>query len=319
MSFSLRDPVSETNALPVEIISGGAGGGAVTVADGANVAEGAKADAAYAGSGSASLIAINKGVYNLLAAPLPAAVTTAAPTYTTGTTNNLSLTTTGDLRVQATGNIASGVADSGNPVKVGGLAQTTAPTAVTSGQRQNLWLGLNGQTFVTLATSGGLVITAPSDGSDGQTAGNSGPLSTSRGTLFNGTSWDRQRGDVNGAVTQPHAMSGSRWSYAAATGGIVSSTTAVTVSAAQGVGVRNYLAMLQIDWDSLTTATEVAIRDDAGGTVLWRGKLPSGSAGQRTIAFAVPLRGTANKLMEAVVLTSTAGGVFFNVQGFTGV
>src|ERR1700757_4790772 len=34
--------------------------------DGWNVTEGTKADAAYAGSGSASLVAINKGIYNEL-------------------------------------------------------------------------------------------------------------------------------------------------------------------------------------------------------------------------------------------------------------
>jgi len=52
--------------------SGGGSGGAVTIADGADVALGAKADAAYAGSGAATLIAIQKGAYSALASLLTA-------------------------------------------------------------------------------------------------------------------------------------------------------------------------------------------------------------------------------------------------------
>lgn len=40
--------------------------------------------------------------------------------------------------VQASGDVAAGVADSGNPVKMGGVAMTTNPTAVTDGQRANI-------------------------------------------------------------------------------------------------------------------------------------------------------------------------------------
>lgn len=43
---------------------GGVGGGAVTVADGADVTQGALADAAYTGSGNASTIAVLKGIYS---------------------------------------------------------------------------------------------------------------------------------------------------------------------------------------------------------------------------------------------------------------
>lgn len=51
---------------------GGGGGGAVTVANGADVAQGNTADAAYAGSGSATVVATLKGVYAELAAALTA-------------------------------------------------------------------------------------------------------------------------------------------------------------------------------------------------------------------------------------------------------
>ena len=69
----------------------------ITVADGSDTTLGAKADAAWS-SGSGSLIAISKGIYGALVAPLPGAVSTAAPSYTSGTTNSISLTTGGALR-----------------------------------------------------------------------------------------------------------------------------------------------------------------------------------------------------------------------------
>ena len=46
--------------------------GGITVADGSDVAQGAKSDTAYAGSGSASIIAALKGLYNAMTAATPA-------------------------------------------------------------------------------------------------------------------------------------------------------------------------------------------------------------------------------------------------------
>jgi hypothetical protein len=53
------------------------------------------------------------------------------------------------------GNVAHGAADSGNPVKIGGFGQATAPTAVDSLDRVNGWFGLNGQQVVALADIAG--------------------------------------------------------------------------------------------------------------------------------------------------------------------
>jgi hypothetical protein len=110
----------------------------------------------------------------------------------------------------------------------------------------------------------------------------------------------------------------SYWSYAAATSGIVNTTTAVTIKTAAGAGIRNYLSSLSISHDALGGATEIAIRDGAAGTVLWRGKLQTTAAEEKTIAFNPPLKGTANTLLEVVTLTAVTGGVFVNAQGFTG-
>jgi hypothetical protein len=109
------------------------------------------------------------------------------------------------------------------------------------------------------------------------------------------------------------------WSYAAATSGIAATTTAVTIKAAAGTGLRNYIDSIQIDHDTLGNATEFAIRDGAGGTVLWRGKLKTTAMPLTSINFDTPLRGSTNTLLEVVTLTSATGGVFVNVQGHVAV
>lgn len=57
---------------------------------------------------------------------------------------------TGSLSTDG-GNVASGATDSGNPVKVGGKYNATAPT-LTDGQRGDVQLDVNGNLKVTLAT-----------------------------------------------------------------------------------------------------------------------------------------------------------------------
>lgn len=103
------------------------------------------------------------------------------------------------------------------------------------------------------------------------------------------------------------------WAYAALTGGIID-TTAVTIKAAAGAGVKNYLSGLQIQ-NSAAVPSEVIIRMGAAGTVVWRGYV----AGPGTLDadFPVPLASAANQLIEvAVVTTGTATRV--NAQGYVG-
>ena len=222
----------------------------------------------------------------------------------------------------AIGNVASGVADSGNPVKVGGKYNLTVPT-FTDGQRADFQADARGnqRAVLVLSNTGGSDAVSNSNLSMGlsQSAQSGGNFLAVGGLLYNGSTWDRPRGDSNGAVVQS-ALSANFWNYAAASGGISNTTTAVTIKGAAGASVRNYLKTLQVDSDALGAATELVIRDGAGGTVLWRGKI--GTAGYpdgRAITFDPPLKGTANTLMEVVTLTaSVTGAVFVNAQGYTG-
>lgn len=118
------------------------------------------------------------------------------------------------------------------------------------------------------------------------------------------------------STTSPTAPT-SGWNYAAATGGITNTTTAVTIKTAAGAGLRNYITALSITAGTLGAGTEVAIRDGASGTVLFR--IAFGTAGgQVNLAFPTPIKGTANTLLEVVTLTATVtGGVYVNAQGYT--
>lgn len=226
---------------------------------------------------------------------------------------------TGTVAPQVQGNVASGVADTGNPVKIGGRV-TTSPGTASDGNRVDALFNVFGglYTFNTLASSStdGFGNTAM-----GVQASPGGVITIPlfAGYNFNGTTWDRQRGDVNGTVVQ-HALSATYWNFAPAVGGIVNTTTAVTVKAAAGASVRNYIESMQCNSDALGAATELALRDGAAGTVLYRQKIAtSGWLTPVDINFDPPLKGTANTLVEIVTLTaSVTGGVYCNLQGYTG-
>lgn len=114
-------------------------------------------------------------------------------------------------------------------------------------------------------------------------------------------------------IAGPHTAG---WSYAAAASGIAGSTTAVTVKAAAGAGMRNYITTMQLQTATLGNATEFCIRDGASGTVLFRTQLQTTAMPLLTIDFAVPLKGSTNTLLEIVTLSSATGGVYCNLQGF---
>jgi hypothetical protein len=104
--------------------------------------------------------------------------------------------------------------------------------------------------------------------------------------------------------------------FAAASGGIVNTTTAVTLMPAVA-NFFNCIASLQVSHDLLGAVTEIAIRDGAGGTVIWRAKLQTPASELGTYNFDVPLTSSKGNLLEVVTLTAVTGGVYVNAQGFT--
>lgn len=105
--------------------------------------------------------AIQSGTWNITnisgTVSLPTGAATAAKQPALGTAGTASsdvITVQGIASmtpVLVTGNVASGAADSGNPVKVGGVYSSSLPT-LTNGNRGNLQLDVNGQLLVALGT-----------------------------------------------------------------------------------------------------------------------------------------------------------------------
>lgn len=106
------------------------------------------------------------------------------------------------------------------------------------------------------------------------------------------------------------------WNYAAASGGIDNSSTAVTIKAAAGASIRNYLTSISYAHATLGATTELAVRDGAAGTVLWRTILHTTAFAGREVTFNPPLRSTANTLLEVITLTAVTGDVLVNAQGY---
>lgn len=215
---------------------------------------------------------------------------------------------------QVQGNVASGATDSGNPVKIGGVFNTTLPI-LTNGQRSHAQLDSRGNLRASLVDANGTQgVTVSAGTGDAVINGVAAVITRAFGGVFNGTTWDRASGNTVAQSVLP-GLSSTFWSYSAASGGIVSSTAGVTIKAEAGASVRNYISNGSISWGTLSAITEFVIRDGAAGTVIYRTILPT-VAGERKIPSY--LRSTANTLLEIATLTSVTGGVYFNCQGFTG-
>jgi hypothetical protein len=95
---------------------------------------------------------------------------------------------------EVVGNVASGTADSGNPVKVGGIYQSTLPT-FSNLQRGNFQIGTRGSQNVTLyKVDSTQSIVGQASNADGvaASAGNDALKTGALSFLYNGVTWDRQ-------------------------------------------------------------------------------------------------------------------------------
>lgn len=104
-------------------------------------------------------------------------------------------TTAGGTAVS--GNSPAGTADTGAPVKVGGVYNSTLPT-YTTGQRGDLQISARGVLFSTIASPSGGTAQVSSNSGDA-TPAQSALFVINQGAVFNGTNWDRARGDTFGA------------------------------------------------------------------------------------------------------------------------
>ena len=135
--------------------------------------------------------------------------------------------------------------------------------------------------------------------------------------VFNGTTWDRYPGDAN-SISVSYGKSSTFWTYTPPTGGLLNTTTAVTVLGAQGAGVRAYVTGGECMAEALGAATELVLLD--GATPIFRMKIGTNGWNPVNFAFTTPLRGTANTALTMQTLTaSVTGAVYCNWEGYTGV
>jgi len=187
------------------------------------------------------------------------------------------------------GNAAAGAADSGNPVKVGGKYNATLPT-YTDGQRGDLQVGSRGSLRTTLYadnSSNTAVITAASDGASNSSTG---LLADARGAVFNGTTWDRLRGDTNGLTVQTYATN---------------PTANFTRPANTTAYAANYLVANSTTAGSVSAMTLTASRFAAGSFMVRRLKLHKSGTSVTSALFRVHLFRTA-----PATVTNGDGGAF---------
>lgn len=176
-------------------------------------------------------------------------------------------------------------------------------------------------TTLTTLANGQTAHSSASTGSPIRIGGRVSPTTaaTQDATLVAGDASDIAITTGQQVMTKDFATAENDWQSAAAASGISNTTTAVTFKAASGTAnIRNYITAIQIEANVLGGATELAIRDGAAGTVIWRTQLQTGGSTGINIVFPTPLRGTANTLLEVVTLTAVTGNVYFNAQGYTG-
>lgn len=107
----------------------------------------------------------------------------------------VSQATATNLNAQVVGEVAAASTDSGNPVKIGAPYNSTKPT-YTNGQRGNMQLGSRGALVVQVSDPDGATsIAGRATNADGvATSSTNFALQTwSYGSVFNGTTWDRQK------------------------------------------------------------------------------------------------------------------------------
>ena len=105
-----------------------------------------------------------------------------------------------DDGMEAQGNVAHNAVDAGNPLKIGGRARTSVGSAVANNDRVDAWFSDYGEQAVFITDeNGNLLGKASSTSADNQAGTTNMLMVASRNVLYNGNTWDRQRGVVETA------------------------------------------------------------------------------------------------------------------------
>jgi len=109
---------------------------------------------------------------------------------------------------------------------------------------------------------------------------------------------------------------GANTTFWNAAGAISNSTVGVTIKAAAGAGVRNYITGIQLKSQALSGVSEFSVKDGAGGTPLFTTFFDT-TASAPPINIRTPLPGSANTLVQVAMNVAVTGLVYYSIQGYT--
>lgn len=202
--------------------------------------------------GTSNLVAAGQsGAWNIVnvsgTVTLPTGASTAAKQPALGTAGAASADI---LTVQ--GFEASNVAVTSAPFGMGGLSSSSYPTSVITGRRVNTWHSLRGAPVISF----GAVTSAVDANSNGLQAyildstGDSLSFLPIFNFVYNGASWDRQRGNTSGTFVLPGGHS------------FANITTATTTTVKSGAGVLHTLTVNNLG----TVASTTTVYDNTAGS-----------------------------------------------------
>lgn len=158
----------------------------------------------------------------------------------------------GSWSASVQGDVADDAADSGNPVKIGGKYAATPPT-YTDGDRTTIQTDTRGSQAVILRRPDSSASLAVTDDDGQATATTYGLLA--RASLFNGTTWDRMRGDTtNGLdvdVTRSALPTGASTLAEQQT-----QSTSLSAIATDAAAIEGLLATIDADTGGILTAVQ---------------------------------------------------------------
>ena len=192
---------------------------------------------------------------------------------------------TGTNANQVQGTSAAGAADDGsNPVKIGGVANTT-PTAVTAGQRKEVWLGTRGQVITGLLS----VTAAANQVSTGNLgvalSSNDQPVSQAvTGLLWSGGGNFLPSGDAGGAWVNPGLLPAATDRSGTAT--TTSGTLALANASRRGLNIQNI------------GANNIGVNEFGGTAAI-------GTAGTYTLAPGASMNIRTNRAVTVIAATAS--------------
>lgn len=292
-----------TGALRVNVTAGGAGGGAVTVADGADVTLGAKSDAKSAATDSTAITAMQvlKQISASVQAP-PSQAVTQSGTWTVqpgNTANTTAWKVDGSAVTQPV---------SGTVTANAGTNLNTSALALESGGNLAAVKTDVDKLAASIAVTGG---TIPADavnvGVQAVTSENAAQTTAKLSQLVSDA--------VGKLIVLPYA---NPENFVSGVTAAMTGTTTTSLLGAPATGLRNYITHIIATNSHATVGTFVIIQDGSGGTTLYEG-YAAAVGGGFSITLPTPLRQPTTATALYCACVTTGSNTIVSASGYKGI